>query len=262
MKTICFASRKGGVGKSTATVLVARCLASSGKKILLIDLDSQMSSSFCFMPDNLREQDSFGNHHIAAAMQSENDICDFAVHSNCQNIDLIRSYVDLPDLRSISQFRLQQSFNSSQKIQSYDFVLIDTQGTYDNLSMNGMQAADRIILPLFLSQFDFDCARYLEKKLKLEIPNGYEKLSLFFNGLHYKNGEVTKNDKDYIELYKSNFSEEKFLKTNFSFTQKFKAIIDRDIKIGKSESFSKIRNEIISLASEIAGGNVSPSDSF
>ena len=38
MKTICFASRKGGVGKSTATVLVARCLASSGKKILLIDL--------------------------------------------------------------------------------------------------------------------------------------------------------------------------------------------------------------------------------
>ena len=125
-----------------------------------------------------------------------------------------------------------------------------------------MQAADRIILPLFLSQFDFDCARYLEKKLKLEIPNGYEKLSLFFNGLHYKNGEVTKSDKDYIELYKSNFSEEKFLKTNFSFTQKFKAIIDRDIKIGKSESFSKIRNEIISIASEIAGENVSPSDSF
>lgn len=262
MKKICFASRKGGVGKSTATILITRALASAGKKILLVDLDSQMSTSFSFLPNDLKNQDSFGNHHIAAALQSEGDFCDFAVHSNCENVDLVRSYVDLPDLHSISQFRLSQIFSASQKIQNYDFVIIDTQGTYDNLSMNGMQAADKIVVPLFLSQFDYDCARYLSKKLKLEIPGGYEKLHFFFNGVHRIGGQITKSDQDYIDLYKLNFENTKFLSTKFSFSQKFKMIIDRGIKIGFSENFSKIRNEIVSLASEISEEEISCGKAF
>lgn len=262
MKKICFASRKGGVGKSTTTIIVARCLASSGKKILLVDLDSQMSTSFFFMPSNLSEIDPQGNHHIAAAFQSQNDICDFAIKSNYENIDLIRSYVDLPDLRSISQFKLQQLFNASSKIQNYDFVIIDTQGTYDNLSMNGMQCADYILVPLFLSQFDYDCALYLSRKLQAEFSNGIEKLHFFFNGLHYKSNEITKSDMEYIELYKSKFDEDKFLKNNLSFTQKYKAIIDRDIRIGKSEVYKKITEEICSLASEIAGETILPPSTF
>ena len=49
MKTICFYNHKGGVGKTTLTAAIAGELVSEGKKVLMIDTDSQanLSSIFC-----------------------------------------------------------------------------------------------------------------------------------------------------------------------------------------------------------------------
>ena len=43
MKIIAFLNPKGGSGKTTATINVSSCLASSGKKIAVVDTDPQMS---------------------------------------------------------------------------------------------------------------------------------------------------------------------------------------------------------------------------
>ena len=48
MRSIVFINQEGGVGKTTSTASVGACLASLGKKVLLIDLDPQANLSIHF----------------------------------------------------------------------------------------------------------------------------------------------------------------------------------------------------------------------
>ncbi|MDP0495769.1 MAG: AAA family ATPase, partial [Verrucomicrobiota bacterium JB024] len=48
-RKICFVNYKGGVGKTSMIVNIAACLAQSGKKVLLVDLDTQSNASIWLM---------------------------------------------------------------------------------------------------------------------------------------------------------------------------------------------------------------------
>lgn len=51
MKTVAFAVQKGGCGKTTSATAVAYNLASAGKKVLLVDMDSQENATYCMGGD-------------------------------------------------------------------------------------------------------------------------------------------------------------------------------------------------------------------
>src|SRR4051812_33792657 len=48
---ISIASQKGGTGKTSTSISLAACIARKGKRVLLVDMDSQANSSKVLLPD-------------------------------------------------------------------------------------------------------------------------------------------------------------------------------------------------------------------
>lgn len=163
-------SMKGGVGKSAQTILLACNLAARGKKVWVIDLDPNNSSSLFFSLGikNIQEINLEKNvFKLLMDRNAENNI----IPSNKENIWLTTSSIRLPDLRSIDYHVLNNTISKVKD--NYDFVIIDTPPTYDNHVMSAIFAADIIFTPVEFNQDNINTARYLREKIMEELPEKY-----------------------------------------------------------------------------------------
>lgn len=258
MKVIVFGSLKGGTGKSSFSVMTARCLAASGFKVLLCDFDINNSSSFVFTPENIDEIDPKNKMHLAAALQSDN-ILDYAVKTDVDNIDLIRSSLYLVDLRTIPINRFKKLVSAIPE-GTYDFIICDTAPTYDSLVLTAYEAADEVITPVQLSQFDFNTSLFLKNKFIEETHVG-DRWKLLLNGYHpeYEKYENSKQQ-DYINLFSEWF--DNILETKMIQSSQLRSCIDRNELLGTSEKNAKLHSNIISLCSEITGMKIVPKKAF
>lgn len=196
MRTITFASIKGGTGKSSLSILTANLLASRGSRVLVIDMDVQNSTTFYYL-DRAEEVDQ---RNVARALQTQH-LAANVLPSNRPGIDLVGSCFELVDLRAISEKRL--SILLPEVAEQYDYCIIDTAPTYDNLVLNAITAADLIITPIAQSQFDFKSARFLASKLEAETEK-FLSWRLVFNS--FKQGSTEKSPaSQYVELFESAF---------------------------------------------------------
>lgn len=248
MKTISFGSLKGGTGKSSLALLTARRLASAGKKVLVVDFDINNSASFVLTPDNLSQLDPQNRKHLAAALQSEN-LLDFVIPSKFQNIDLIRSSLYLVDLRTLSTNRFRNLIKGIPD-DTYDFVIVDTPPTYDNLVLNAYEGSDSVITPVLLNQFDFNTANFLAAKLKTETSI-FENWKIVVNQWSYLCDNPNSSEHDYVELFNQYFSN--ILNSHLPYTRLIKSVIDRQETVTDSQRFEKIKIAITSFVSEISG---------
>lgn len=132
-KVISFISTKGSVGKTTLTIHIAGYLASLGKRVLLIDADSQQSLSSFF---NFKGLDpDIGKSGFSLFLTGEKSAEDVIyTTANSDNIDIIVN--DDPDKWRVSRF-LQASSGAVFKLKflldplkaHYDYIFIDTEGT-------------------------------------------------------------------------------------------------------------------------------------
>lgn len=260
MKTITFGSLKGGVSKTTTALLAAYCLAKSGKEILFIDGDINNSSSWTLSPENRSEIDPQNRKHIASALQGDN-LLDYVIPSNTAHIDLIPSSLYLVDLRTINQNRFKNLTKSNQELKSkYDYIIIDTAPTYDNITMMFYEASDLIITPTLLSQFDYNTALFLNNKLQTET-NVFTNWKLLFVGWNkrYEEKQIG-GQTDYQNLFQSTFPN--ILSTRIPWTQTAKNRIDRQELIGLGKKSATLRSAVISLCEEITGEEITVEGAF
>lgn len=240
MKTISFASIKGGVGKSSMTIQIANCLAASSRRVLVIDMDLNNSVSSYYLTDETKNQ--LSSHNIANALdRPDNKLSDYALPTARENLSIIPSSLYLIDRRGMTERRLAQLIPSVECM--YDFVLIDTQPTYDNIVLNAYNASDFIITPVNLSLFDFNTAEFLRDKIRLEtdkIKNWF----LVINGYNC-NYEKSKagSQAEYINLFKSEFENMLPSKCYLPWTSAMRNSIDRNMKLSYKRQKNCLCNE-------------------
>ncbi len=132
-KVISFISTKGSVGKTSLIIQIAGYLASLGKKILLIDADSQQSLSSFFDFEGLTPE--IAKNGFSMFLTSEKPASEVIYNTaNHKNIDIIVN--DDPDKWRVSRF-LKSSSGAVFRLQfllepikgQYDYIIIDTEGT-------------------------------------------------------------------------------------------------------------------------------------
>jgi len=180
---ITYSSMKGGVGKTTDAILTATNLASRGFKVLFFDLDTNNSGTMYFTQGIEKIQDTIETHNVFESL-SHNDISRYAIQSRVEKIDIVPSHLNIFKLRGIGYNELQKTLKGYEE--KYDFIVIDTAPTYDNLVINALLASDIILTPLKFSSFDFTTAKFLQKQLYDDAPGQVDKWYLLYSDWQQK----------------------------------------------------------------------------
>jgi chromosome partitioning protein len=199
---IVFVNNKGGVGKTRHVILTANCLAAGGYLVLVIDMDFNNSSTYYYLDEKGMERSLKMN--IKAALSDEgNKLTDYTLPTIRDGVEIIASSRDLSDLRSINEKRLKNMLSTIHG--KYDFLIIDSQPSYDNLTLNAINAGDIIITPVLKDLDSFNAAAFLRRKLEVEtekLPNWY----VTINGYNKRYEEAHGGkQKEYVEEFQKAF---------------------------------------------------------
>ena len=146
-RVIAIANQKGGVGKTTTTVNLGACLAELGFKTLVIDLDPQGNASTGLGIEN-RGLETSMYHVIMHEVPLEDCIEPSAVRNLFvapASLDLAGAEIELVPAFS-RENRLRRAIEAVLDV--YDYVLIDCPPSLGLLTVNGLNAAHEVLVPI------------------------------------------------------------------------------------------------------------------
>ena len=221
---ISIANQKGGVGKTTTSINLSAALAKLGKKVLLVDCDSQANATTGL---GINKPDL--EYSLYHGLIDEADIGDIIMQSMIPklkivpaNIDLIGFEIELVSAKGREK-RLK-TFLEPVKDQ-FDYIIIDCPPALSLLTLNAFTASDSILIPL---QSEF----YALEGLGQLLDTIKRVKSSFNRRLKIKGILLTMYDK------RTNLAQNVFedAKTYFK-DMVFKTKIPRNVKLGEAPSY-------------------------
>lgn len=150
-RVIVIAMQKGGTGKTTTALNLGAALAEKGQRVLAIDLDPQanLTQSAGIDPEALEE--TIYTAIIAVIQMQEQDVRELIVPTQI-GFDLLPAAIDLSLAEQDLHNAIRREYVLStiiEPLQSlYDFILIDCSPSLGLLVINGLTAADSVLVPV------------------------------------------------------------------------------------------------------------------
>lgn len=151
-KIISFTNKKGGVGKTTTAINMAAYCADFGKKVLLVDIDSQgnATTGLGFSKSALKK--SVYNVLIDDDLVSTN-----VLPTQVKLLDILPANVDLSGAEVDLVYKKNRERilkNALDKVKNdYDYIFIDCPPSLGLLTINGWVASDSVIIPMQAEYF-------------------------------------------------------------------------------------------------------------
>jgi len=168
-RVIAILNQKGGVGKTTTAMNLSAYLALSGKRTLLIDFDPQFNATVGL--GVLHEPEETIYHLLFAGQELPRAV----KRTSLFNLDMIPASSDLagalvelieiPEREWLLRRLLERIRND------YDFVLIDLGPSLNLLTVNGLLAADEVIIPIQCEYYSLEGLGQLVQTINLIREN-------------------------------------------------------------------------------------------
>lgn len=250
-KIISVSNQKGGVGKTTTCINMGACLASLGKKVLIIDMDPQGNCTTGLGVSKFVEVVERGKKtktptmNIYNVLSGETDILNPGLIHSCSSVpglDIIPSSLDL------TAFEMEASENPNRdKMLSnaiaplngkYDYILLDCPPSVSLITINCLVACDCILIPIQCEFYALEGLTQLMNNVKIIKKLLNPKLSISHVLLTMYNGRYRLHQQIAEEIKK--FFGDKLFNTK----------IPQNIKLAEAPSFGK---PIIAYAPKSSG---------
>lgn len=220
-KCLVFVNQKGGVGKTTSVINIGAYMALAGKKTLLVDFDPQgnMSSGVGVSKDKPTV------YELIAGLASPADVIK---HASVKNLDAVSASIDLSGAaielvdQSDREFYLKKSLEGLKN--DYDYILIDCPPSLGILTLNGLAAADAVLVPMQCEYFALEGITLLLQTVK-KVQQGINK-NLVIGGIFFTMYDSrTRLAQDVVTQVKSYFKD-----------LVFSTIIPRNVRLSEAPS--------------------------
>src|SRR5438876_8319582 len=201
---VSIASQKGGTGKTTTSISLAAGLAKKGKKVLLVDIDSQANSSKVLL------------HHYTTIDKDHTLYCTIlqrqplAIHpTTVANLEIVPSHILLSntdvELTTAIDHREERLKKELDKVKGgYDFVFIDCPPALSWLTVNAFTASDKVIIVVSPGYFELDSIKQINKTIT-EVKEFFNP-SLQLAGLLFTMSDPTINTSNSLNILRQMYS--------------------------------------------------------
>ena len=199
------AGQKGGTGKTTTAITLAAGLTHKGKRVLLIDADSQANSSKALLPDyqHIRKDDTV-HRTILWEQNSEQSPMPLPIHQTpVKNLWIAPAHILLSDTDmrltvAMDHREARLKYQLDQMKGNYDYIFIDCPPALGWLTLNAFTAADEVIVIVSPGYFELDSIVQISKTIA-EVKRGYNP-GLQLRGLLFTMSDPTVNTSNSLTI--------------------------------------------------------------
>lgn len=219
------ASQKGGTGKTSTSISIAAGLARSGRRTLLIDIDSQANASKVLLPhyQDIKKEETVYQTILERQPLTIHD-------TNVPNLQIVPSHILLSktdiELTTAIDHREARLKDALDRVKGdYAFVVIDCPPALSWLTINAFTASDFILVVISPGYFELESTIQIGKTIK-EVQDFFNP-SLRMRGFLFTMSDSTINSKTSIKLLRQTYPE-----------HVLQTIIPRNVEL-KDASFNK-----------------------